>query len=261
MRKRTFCALLSVAMVLSLCACGTAEETPTPTATPSPSPEQTEAPDREGMMAAYREALEGIYRDHLYPNGDMVDVPEWAQMENNDFAIFDVDLDGEEELIYQNDDATMAGMVTTVYGWTEAPEGHRFLTELSDYCAMAFYDNGMVTVQLSHNQGLAGNTDFWPYFLYRYDPGQDGYLLVAALDAWDGETFPHDFGGTAFPADLDKDGDKVVYWISYPGEEVTYELMDGPEYQQWLDSYLGGANKVEVPWQNMTVENIAALAP
>lgn len=262
MRKKATCALLSFTVALGLCACGAQKaEISTPTPAVSPSAEPTGFPDREGMLAAYREALEGIREDHLYPNGDMVDVPEAAQMENNSFAIFDVDLDGEDELIYQNSDATTAGMTTTVFGSMPSADGVKLFTELSGFPGMDFYDNGVIIVYASHNQGLAGVSDFWPYALYRYDPGQDGYVMVAYVDAWDGVTFPNDFGGTPFPDDVDQDGDKLIYWISYPGEEVTYDWMDGEEYQQWRDSYLSGASALEIPWQNMTEENIRAVAP
>lgn len=264
-RSRLPAAPLCCALLLTLSACASpqpSQPSPAPTA-PVVSAPADPTPSGSGtpMLAAFRAALETIYNDHLYPNGDPVDVPEMASMENNRFAIFDVDLDGQNELLYENGDATTAGMMTTVFSWAENNGESSLLTELSGYPAMAFYDNGIATVQLSHNHGLAGNTDFWPYFLYRYDPGQDSYLLVAALDAWDGVTFPDDFGGESFPDDVDQDGDKVVYWISYPGQEVTYDLVDGPAYQEWLNGYLAGAGKLEIPWQNMTSENILAVAP
>lgn len=274
---------ISVLLLLALVSCSspqpiptlsiptgaTVSATPSPEETPDaiPTPVSSSSPTAAGSTAspltleAYRLALEAIYNDHLYPNGDPVDVPAAALLENNDFAIFDVDGDGLDELLYQNEDSTMAGMMTTVFGSMPSADGVKLFTEISGFAGMIPYDNGILTIDFSHNQGLAGTLDFWPYAIYRYDPGQDGYLMVASVDAWDGETRPHDFGGTPFPDDVDQDGDKVVYWISYPGEEVTYEWLDGPEYLQWRDSYLAGATALEIPWQSMTLENIRAVAP
>jgi len=207
---------------------------------------------QDPALTAYQKALEGIFNDHRYPNGDPL---ETFQMENNDFAVFDVDGDGDMELLYQNDDTVMAGMTTNIYSF--APETGALYLELSDFCGMTFYDNGVITVAASHNQGLSpGAEDFWPYALYQYDPGSDGYLMAGGVDAWDRDSFPEDFGGSPFPAELDKDGDGMVYLVTYPGQEITTVTMDGPEYQQWLDGYLDGAAQLEIPWQAMTLENI-----
>lgn len=271
MKKKAVDSLLLAALLLTLTACkGPAPAVP---ASPEPSPSgQPETPDLSSpapsdstasplALEAYRAAMEAIYYDHTYPNGDPVDVPEFAQMENNHFAIFDVDGDGRDELLYENGDATTAGMMTSVFDCMPTADGTKLFFELTGYVGIDFYDNGAAVIFASHNHGLAGNAEFWPHSIYTYDPGQDGYTMAAYIDAWDGVTFPNDFGGTPFPDDVDQDGDKVVYWISYPGEEVTKDWLDGPAYQQWRDGYLGGATRLELPWQNMTEENIKAVAP
>ena len=274
---------LSVLLLLALVSCSSPQPIPTlsiptgATVSASPSPEETpdaiptpvpsSSPTAAGSTAspltleAYRSALEAIYNDHLYPNGDPVDVPAAALMENNQFAIFDVDGDGQDELIYENGDATTAGMMTTVFGSMPSADGVKLFTELSGFPGMAFYDNGAVIIYASHNQGLAGTLDFWPHAIYQYDPGQDGYLFMGYADAWSGETFPENFEGTPFPDDLDMDGDKVVYSLTFFGDVRTETWIDGPEYLKWRDSYLEGASRLELPWQSMTTENILSVAP
>ena len=277
---------LSTLLFLTLAACASPSPAPTlpiPTdatvsaslppeetqnATPAPSaPEPASSPTAAGstasplMLEAYRSALETIYNDHLYPNGDPVDVPPAALMENNHFAIFDVDGDGQDELIYENGDSTTAGMITTVFGSMPAADGVKLYTELSGFPGMAFYDNGAVIVYASHNHGLAGNAEFWPHAIYTYDPGQAGYVMAGYADAWDGETFPQDFDGNPFPADLDLDGDQVIYSLTFSGSELSETWMDGAGYQQWQNSYLDGASRLELPWQHMTLDNIRAVAP
>lgn len=233
---------------------------PQPDSKPQPDPQPSQPqPQPPTMEQVYRTALETIYSDRRYPNGDEVATGEGYQMEDNDFAIFDVDGDGRDELIYQNDNSYMAGMVTTVYGFDR--DTGMLYQELSGFVAMDFYDNGIVSIMVSHNHGLSALDDFWPYALYQYDPGSDGYLMAGSLDAWDGSLFPQDYEGNAFPTDKDDDGDFIVFIITSGGQEVVTTCVDGPEYREWVDSYLAGASKLELPWQNMTEENIRAVAP
>lgn len=230
-----------------------------PDNTPAGAPESPAPALPLTMEGAYRAALEAIYNDHRYPNGDEVATGDGYQMEDNDFAIFDVDGDGKDELIYQNDNSYMAGMITTIYGFD--PDTGKLYQELSGFVAMEFHDNGVVSIMASHNHGLSALEDFWPYAIYQYDPGSDGYLMAGSLDAWDGTLFPKDYDGDSFPADIDQDGDQVVYILTTPGAEVTKTVIDGPAYREWVDSYLAGASELELPWKNMTPENIRAVAP
>lgn len=237
------------------------EETPDAIPTPAPSSSPTAAGSTASSptLESYRSALEAIYNDHLYPNGDPVDVPAAALMENNHFAIFDVDGDGQDELIYENGDATTAGMMSIVFGYDETTGS--LLYEITGFPGMDFYDNGVIIDYASHNHGLAGTADFWPYTVYQYDFGQDGYLFMGYADAWSGETFPTNFADQPFPDDLDMDGDKVVYSLTFFGDVRTETWIDGPEYLKWRDSYLEGASRLELPWQSMTTENILSVAP
>lgn len=229
---------------------------------PEPAPSQSASPEPAQPLTleqTYRAALEAIYNDYRYPNGDEVAAGDGYSMEDNDFAIFDVDGDGQEELIYQNDSSYMAGMVTTVYGF-DCGTGMLY-QELSGFVAMEFYDNGVVSIMASHNHGLSALEDFWPYALYQYVPGSDGYIMAGSLDAWDGALFPNGKDGVPFPADKDADGDHIIFTITSSGQEVITTYVDGPEYQEWVDSYLAGASRLELPWQSMTPEHIRAVSP
>lgn len=271
MRNRILTSLLTasayaLALALTLAACGpqsipSSSSGNAPASAPLTSAGASEpspaAPQDLGADAAkaYRRALEGIYNDHCYPNGDPVDT---FQMENNDFALFDVDGDGAAELIYQNDDSTMAGMMTSIFSF-DPYTGDLYL-ELTGFSGMTFYDNGIIRVEASHNHGLSALEDFWPFSLYQYDISGDGYLMTGSVDAWDKSLFPEDFQGVPFPDDTDQDGDGVVYLITYSGQEVTTTPLDGPDYEKWLNTYIEGAAELELPWQAMTLENIQAVA-
>jgi hypothetical protein len=276
MRKRILTSLLTasayaLALALALAACGPksgpaaslppsggASSCLSPSGSIPPQPASPASPQDLGADAAkaYRKALEEIYSQRTYPNGDPV---ETFQMENNDFALFDVDGDGAAELIYQNDDSTMAGMMTSIFSF-DSSTGKLYL-ELSGFAAMIFYDNGVIQVEASHNHGLSGRDDFWPFTLYQYDSGGDGYLMIGSVDAWDKDTFPADHEGSPFPDEIDQDGDGTIYLIAYGGQEVTTTPLDGPEYERWLKDYTAGAAELDIPWQAMTLENIQAVAP
>ena len=247
--SRVLC--LALCALLSLSACGCAEVTPSPSPAPSPSP----LSEDEKQLTAFQDVLAGIFQDHLYPNGDPVDVPEGADMANNRFALFDVDGDGIKELIYENSDSTMVGMVTRVFCYTDG----QIFTEFSGFCGMTFYDNGMLTVDASHNHGLGASLDFWPYALYRHDPGSDGYLMAGSVDAWDGNAFPETWDGEPFPEALDLDGDRILYCLTFPGPEVETRYMDEADYLAWRNDYLADATPLDIPFQAMTEENITAL--
>ena len=133
--------------------------------------------------------------------------------------------------------------------------------ELSGFVGMTFFDSGVVRVMASHNHGLSGRDDFWPFALYQYDSGSDGYLMVGSVDAWDKEDFPEDWDGRPFPDEADQDGDSMIYLLTLGGQEVTTTTLDGPEYENWLKDYTAGAAELDVPWQAMTLENIQAVAP
>ena len=272
MRKRILTSLLTasayaLALALTLAACGpksgpasSSADGSAPISAPLTSAGASEAspatPQDLGAEAAkaYRKALEEIYSQRTYPNGDPV---ETFQMENNDFALFDVDGDGAAELIYQNDDSTMAGMMTSIFSF-DSSTGKLYL-ELSGFAAMIFYDNGVIRVEASHNHGLSGRENFWPFALYQYDSGSDGYLMVGSVDAWDKEDFPEDWDGSPFPDEADQDGDSMIYLLTLGGQEVTTTTLDGPEYESWLKDYTAGAAELDIPWQAMTLENIQAI--
>lgn len=222
-------------------------------------PQSSEIYDREGnvtasgdgklsVRAAYRQELEDVLEDWktAFPDEDL---------SKNRFAIFDVDGDGQEELVLEHASAAiMAGLNTEVSGYVDG----ELVTELSEFPDLTFYGNGTVTAGWSHNQGMAGD-NFWPYTLYRYNAAADTYVRVAMVDAWDKILRDKDGDGNPFPDDVDKDGDGMVYYIMTGGMYERKDPVDGADHQAWLDSYTGGALPMEIPYQALTAENVAAL--
>lgn len=211
------------------------------------------AKDADPVKATYRRVLEKLYKTYTLPDGTELGYNEISDLSENQFAIYDIDQDGREELIVIWTTTYMAGMAEIIYDYNYASNG--VATELIDFPAQTYYDNGVVEVLLSHNHGLAGNIDdFWPYTFYQYDKGTDTYLCASEVDAWNRAYYELDYDGTLFPEELDTDGDGILYRVTAGDRD---KLMDLEEYKKWWDSVIGGAKKVEIPFVKMTEESIS----
>ncbi len=218
--------------------------------------EDLKAPQEEEfdpVNEAYYSVLERLYKTYTLPDGTELGYNEISDLSENQFAIYDIDQDGREELIVIWTTTYMTGMAGIIYDYDYASNG--VTTELIEFPVQTFYDNGVVEVLLSHNHGLAGNIDdFWPYTFYQYDKGTDTYLCAAQVDAWNKAYYALDYDGTLFPEELDTDGDGILYRVT---AEDRDKLMDLEEYKKWRDSVIGGAKKVEIPFVKMTEESIS----
>ncbi len=214
---------------------------------------------RADMLAAYTGILELAFSGEPSPDDyfNYYDpaVTGRAELAQNRFAVCDVDGDGADELVIDYTTTYTPGMNVAVYGYDGATGEVR--QELRDYRAATFYDNGYATVDASHNQGRnALDGDWWPYSLYRYDRETDTYQLAAVVDAWNREQ-AESVEDQTFPASADADGDGVVY---YAGTDWDYrDPMDGGEYQKWVSSWQAGAKEVDIPWRDLTWDNVHSL--
>ena len=148
-------------------------------------------------------------------------------------------------------------MQENVYGYDGASDSVKL--EYSEFPGTEYYDNGLALVGLSHNHGLAPYGDFHPYYLYQYRPETNEYQLIAGVDAWERESYETDFDGNPYPGDVDVDGDGIVYFIM-PGESyVTDHPVSKKDYEEWYNSVLGGASRLDVPFQYLTPGNIQGL--
>ena len=97
---------------------GTAETTVTAEADADVQPTDAEPVERS-VREIYREALDNLHDHNMLPDGDEADTT-LGDIEENQFAIFDVDGDGRDELIIRiAASAPMAGMVEMVYDLNE----------------------------------------------------------------------------------------------------------------------------------------------
>lgn len=199
--------------------------------------------------AAFISALEGICRNQVFPDGSEFQYDASTNGEGNQFAIYDIDFDGKEELIIQYTTTYTAGMVEVIYDYDSKTK--LLKEELRSFPSLTYYNNGIVSADWSHNQGLAGLGDFWPYTLYQYKQESDTYIEIASVDAWNKEQANEDYEGNPFPDELDIDGDGFIYFVTAEGTYAQNTVVDGEEYERWRSSLLGNAKKMEVPYQTL----------
>lgn len=240
---------------------------------PDPRPEASITQEEDtARRLAYGKALWDMYLLGLRPDGEALErADELAPAEGNRFALADLNGDGAEELIVCWDQACMAGMQGLIYTYDYPEDELRLI--LSEFPSMTFYGNGVAAADWSHNQGWAGR--FWPYTLYQYSPESGVYEELASVDAWDLDCVQGDEVLTnAFPRDVDADGDGLVYYIltgewyqasrtpmdgNLSGQLWGTDPVDGPALEEWLSTYTGGAEPLEIPYQSLDETAIAAL--
>ena len=225
-----------------------------PAASPAASPSPAEDPARR---SAYADALTALLEKQTLPDGTVLNdaLPAETAAENS-FAVYDVDGDGQEELLVLYSTACMACMTGCVFAWDGGTGALR--TELQEFPSLTFYANGIAEAGWSHNQGLAG-ADFWPYSLYRYAPDTDSYALVGMADAWARSVAATNGQGDPFPADADRSGTGTVYYIMTDGIYDDSHPVDVSVYNAWRSGIVGDAAELSLPWQSLTAEHIAQV--
>lgn len=220
-------------------------------------------PERRPMIEAYLSVLEGVYYHQIFPNDQDFgyDTGGGRDVSDNHFAVYDIDFDGEDELIIHYWTTWYGNEVEIIYGFDN--ETSSLTEELEAYPAAYYYDNGVALVKASHNHGLGGDLTtgdpLWPYSLYQYDKEEDCYHFVAHVDSWSKE-YNEKSGGTPFPDDIDVDGDGRVHFVMTDASRYdTSNPIDGAEYEQWRSGYLDNTERVRIPYMRMTKENIRSV--
>jgi len=277
--RSVFTLTLILLLALSVCACGSKEpiqgtlELPaTPMADPVESVTLSEAEHAE-LMEAYRLTLQDFAFNHILPDGTTFELGEgFGYMEENAFAIYDVDSDGVEELMIQFTTAPTAGMFEGVYHYVDGA-----VTEaVVSFPGSTYYLNNVIMCPWSHNQSF-GPGDFWPYSVCAYRAETDTFEYVSHVAAWDKTVSETSFNGDEpFPTEKD-DGSGVVYQVT-SAEDASTEVFSQTEFDLWEQLTFGGSPTHwipsessdeaaagtalfhNIPWQDMTETNINALA-
>ena len=238
------------------------ETTATPTqpslAVEQTPPEKTAAPvfQNDPVRSAFQRTLQTIH-DELYwpelPDAGEINLWEPGTIEDEQFAIMDVDGDGQEELLVSVSNTYTAGMCEIIYGYNPQTDGVQ--VEAQNYVAVTHYP-GMIKADASHNQGYAGDI-LWPYTLQFYQEAKDTYEDAFYVDAWSKAITDYDpYAEMPYPEDVDTEQDGYVYLITENGQK---RILNRADYQKWEAELFAGKEPLTIPWQQMTAANIHSL--
>lgn len=213
--------------------------------------------DKAAARKAFKAVMNGINEQHTLPDGHPLDWNEFSDMTKNEFAIYDVDQDGKEELLIIYNNASMAGMLEIVYAYDSTTDSVR--QQILDFPGFTYYQNGILEAPLSHRTDTPSGDSFWPYSLYQYDSKDDTYHNIAMVDSWDKSVSETSFSGAAFPEERDLDQDGVIYYIVKEGEYEYKDPVDRDEYDKWLAGYIQNSAVLDIPYVNITQENIEGI--
>lgn len=264
MKKKILIPAIAVTLAVLLTACiPQASPDPAP-ASPSETVPQTQHTEvtadptllESPARSAFRQTLQTIH-DELYwpglPYEETIQPFDSGTIEDEQFAILDVDGDGEEELIVSVSNTFVAGMQEVIYGYDPQTDGVR--VEYQNYVAITHYP-GMLKVDASHNQGYAGDV-LWPYVIARYDEETDTYADAFIVDAWSKAIADYDpYMEMPYPEEIDTDQDGYVYLITENGQR---RILNRADYEAWEAEIFAQQEPLTISWQKITAENIEAL--
>ncbi|MDE5938495.1 MAG: hypothetical protein K2H37_05400 [Lachnospiraceae bacterium] len=219
-------------------------------------PEEEVKDTGAARLQKYQTVLTDLITKQMYPDGTESGLDAFNAVSGDKFAIFDVDRDGDEELILCITSTATAGMREVVYDYDEEKDTVR--EEYSGFPGGVFYESGLVEEGLSHNQGLAPLGDFWPYMLYRYQAGSDSYQCIFMVDAWEKEFREQDYDGNSYPEEIDAEKSGIVYYLMEGGAfDMTSTVpVSKTRYEEWRKEQGLGGTRIEIPFQALTNENV-----
>lgn len=221
-----------------------------------PETDRQKLPDQSAAYEAYQFVLQQIAFEHVYPDGtDTGFDGACGFIEDNHFALLDVNRDGADELIVRFVTAPMAGNIELVYAYNQGE--NRVERVLAVFPAVTYYDNGLVKEEWSHGSALAGE-GYWPYNLYRYQPDTGAYDLLAQVDMWSREAAGADHQGRPYPEDVDGEKAGTVFLLT---RNAVTETVSRQDYETWLSGMMEKAQPVSVPYVSLNEENIRAVSP
>lgn len=205
-------------------------------------------------LLAYQTVLMDICRNQEFRGGRELGY-DGSPMSDNQFALYDIDKDGNIELLLVYRTTSTSGQSMIIYDYDSESDSVR--EQFVEYPAVTFFDNGILKADWSHNQGLGGR--IWPYTLYQYNSENDSYEAIAMVDAWDKNLTDKDYAGNIFPDDIDKDGDGLVYYIMDADKYELTDPVDLNEYEEWFEGYCKDADTIKISFRALTEENISQI--
>lgn len=174
----------------------------------------------------------------------------------NMFAVFDIDGDGDEELIidWTNPDA-MAGYTSFVLRYDL--DTKEWVDELEGGGALTVFDNGVIFVGAAHNQGYG---ELWPYTILKYNSSNDMFEYYGSVDSEDKELVIDSMGDDSYyHYEYDPTGCGTVYM--FDAKELGYEwgYYSKEQFEELQNTLVGNASIIEIDFKYINKENLEKL--
>lgn len=207
----------------------------------------------DGARAAYQFVLQQLAFEHVWPDGQDAGFDgSIGFIEENFFALCDVNGDGAEELIVRFVTADDERQAEAVFAWDASSGTAR---QVLSAAPGAVYFPGLAQAFWRFGPTLAGD-GYQPYDLYQFDAAAGEYILLAEVNMWSRSVDTVDFKGDPYPDALDAEGAGTVFILTRNGVTETVCKRD---YDAWLSSVFDGAEALILPFQPLTEQNIKAL--
>lgn len=206
------------------------------------------------VYQAYYDALMNIRGNHTLPDGRELDyLSEAGIVEDDQFAVYDIDGDSRDEMILLWTTASASDTLMYVYEYNA--EADAWTMEICCSPSVTVYDDGMILAEDLYDQGYA--VTITPYTVYTYNENTDSYIAAGAVDCWD-RAATDGMDGEVFPEEYDTDDSGVVYMIDYAGY-IGYSggyCYSQSEYDGFVASLIGDKEELDIDYLNLSDANI-----
>ena len=180
-----------------------------------------------------------------------------ADFSDSQYAIFDVDCDGIDELLIYQYMEGKNPVEAYIYQADPNKDGDCVVTELAEYPALTCYSNGVIKAEFGYNQTYSESV--WPYSIYAYNSNAGMYECKGMVEGWD-KTFGTNREGETFPDAEDTDGDGVLYYVIEENTGIREDVRNKEDCDAWFASYIGDATEIAIDWKDLNEENYGVYA-
>lgn len=200
----------------------------------------------------YREVL-----DNMYYNCEFPDYKNYQTDAAIEFAVYDIDGDGREELLVRFDNRGL-------YVYDHDSNGN-IVRQFAGYIRSDFYENGALRVYSAHNQ--THSFEVHPFQMYRYNAETDSYDQCGSVYGIDKDIIDminkekEKVGSTDFleyPSEYDISSSGTVYYIR--SDDDTEVPLDLTEYNEYYGQFTENTDIIDIPFMELTKENIKKVS-
>lgn len=206
-------------------------------------------------MQTYNDVLYNMYYNCEFPDWDYKNYDKDISI---DFAVYDIDSDGREELLVTFDNRS-------IFMYDHNADGN-LVEQFSGYIQSDFYENGAVKVYSAHNQ--THSFEVHPFQMYKYNAETDSYDLCGSVRGIDKDVVDminkekEEVGRTDFleyPSEYDTSSSGTVYYIRRSDDDIEIPMSE-TEYNEYYEQFTENTDIIDIPFMKLTEKNIKKVS-